>query len=51
MSAALARIESGTERMVDGEFAFTASDFRKIAAMLHGDAGIALPESKATLVY
>ena len=51
MTAALARIESGTERMVDGEFAFTASDFRKIAAMLHGDAGIALPESKATLVY
>ena len=51
MSAALARVESGPERMVDGEFAFTAADFRRIAAMLHGDAGIALPESKATLVY
>ena len=38
-------------RLVDGEFLFTHDDFRKIAAMLHSDAGIALPESKATLVY
>ncbi len=38
-------------RMVEGEFAMTETDFRKIAAMLHGDAGIALPEAKATLVY
>jgi chemotaxis protein methyltransferase CheR len=37
--------------MVDGEFVFTEGDFRKIAAMVHGDAGIALPETKATLVY
>jgi chemotaxis protein methyltransferase CheR len=37
--------------MVDGEFAFTEGDFRKIAAMVHGDAGIALHETKATLVY
>jgi len=37
--------------MVEGEFAFTEGDFRKIAAMLHGDAGIALPDDKATLVY
>jgi chemotaxis protein methyltransferase CheR len=37
--------------MVDGEFAMTETDFRKIAAMLHGDAGIALLETKATLVY
>ena len=36
-------------RLVDGEFLFTHDDFRKIAAMLHSDAGIALPESKATL--
>jgi len=34
-----------------GEFVMTASDFRQIAAMLHADAGIHLPESKATLVY
>lgn len=37
--------------MVDGEFAFTEADFRRISAMVHGDAGISLPESKATLVY
>ena len=34
-----------------GEFVFTGEDFRQIAAMLHADAGIHLPESKATLVY
>ncbi len=33
------------------EFAFTGEDFRTIAAVLHGDAGIYLPDSKATLVY
>jgi chemotaxis protein methyltransferase CheR len=37
--------------IVDGEFPFTTDDFRKIAAMIHADAGIALTESKATLVY
>jgi chemotaxis protein methyltransferase CheR len=37
--------------LVDGEFHFTIEDFRAIASMLHGDAGIDLPESKATLVY
>ena len=35
----------------DSEFAFTLSDFRKIAALVHGQAGIVLPESKASLVY
>ena len=38
-------------QLVDGEFQFTADDFRTIAATLHAAAGIALPESKATLVY
>jgi len=42
---------SQTANVVEGEFAFTDADFRKISAMVHGDAGIALPESKATLVY
>ncbi len=37
--------------MVEGEFAFTEADFRKISAMVHGDAGISLPDAKATLVY
>jgi chemotaxis protein methyltransferase CheR len=39
------------EQLVDGEFLFTAEDFRTIAATLHSIAGIALPDSKATLVY
>lgn len=43
--------EKAEPTLVEGEFAFTDQDFRKIAAMLHGDAGIALPQSKATLVY
>lgn len=34
-----------------GEFLMTAADFRQIAAMLHADAGIHIPEAKATLVY
>jgi chemotaxis protein methyltransferase CheR len=52
MTALAVRTQQKAEApMVDGEFALTEGDFRKIAAMLHGDAGIALPESKATLVY
>jgi chemotaxis protein methyltransferase CheR len=43
--------ESRNEQLVDGEFTFTAEDFRLIAQTLHAAAGIALPESKATLVY
>lgn len=37
--------------IVPGEFLLTREDFRRIAAMLHEDAGIHLPEAKATLVY
>ncbi len=37
--------------VVEGEFAFTEVDFKKISAMVHGDAGISLPDAKATLVY
>jgi len=37
--------------VVEGEFAFTEADFKKIAAMVHGDAGIHLADAKATLVY
>lgn len=37
--------------LVDGEFAFTADDFARIAASLYDMAGIALPDSKTTLVY
>ncbi len=34
-----------------GEFLFTERDFRQIAAAIHADAGISLPDSKAALVY
>ena len=37
--------------LVEGEFAFTAEDFRHIAQVLHAHAGIALTEAKAALVY
>lgn len=37
--------------MVPGEFLLTSEDFQHIAQMLYADAGIYLPESKATLVY
>lgn len=43
--------EGRREQLVDGEFTFTAEDFRLIAQTLHAAAGIALPETKATLVY
>jgi hypothetical protein len=39
------------EALVDGEFAFTGADFKRIAALLYEQAGISLPDSKATLVY
>ncbi|MDB5454495.1 MAG: chemotaxis protein [Caulobacter sp.] len=39
------------EALVDGEFAFTTQDFKRIAALLYDQAGISLPETKATLVY
>jgi chemotaxis protein methyltransferase CheR len=38
-------------QLVEGEFHFTEEDFDRIAKMLHEDAGIHLPEAKATLVY
>ncbi len=37
--------------LAPGEFVLSREDFRQIAAMLHADAGIHLPESKAALVY
>ena len=40
-----------SDSIVEGEFVFRAEDFRRIAAMLHADAGIFLPEAKSTLVY
>jgi chemotaxis protein methyltransferase CheR len=42
---------TGRDTLVEGEFVFTAEDFRHIAHILHTHAGIALNESKAALVY
>jgi len=42
---------AGGDALVEGEFVFTAEDFRSIAQILHGHAGIALNEGKAALVY
>src|SRR5690606_19234968 len=43
---------AGRDRsLVEGEFLFTNEDFTSIARMLYDDAGIALSESKASLVY
>ena len=42
---------SRADSIVEGEFVFRTEDFRRIAAMLHADAGIFLPEAKSTLVY
>jgi chemotaxis protein methyltransferase CheR len=44
--------EARSESLVpDSEFVFTETDFRKIAALVHGDSGIVLAEGKASLVY
>jgi chemotaxis protein methyltransferase CheR len=45
------RSPTAAANMVEGEFAFTEADFKRISAMVHGDAGISLPDAKATLVY
>ena len=44
-------ISAGRESLVEGEFVFTAEDFRHIAQVLHSHAGIALNDGKAALVY
>jgi chemotaxis protein methyltransferase CheR len=51
MSSALARRRQSEPNLIEGEFAFTAHDFRLIADLLYEQAGITLSESKATLVY
>ncbi|MES1199517.1 MAG: protein-glutamate O-methyltransferase [Pseudomonadota bacterium] len=51
MNAALQTSRRHTPSMVEGEFPFTAQDFKRIAAFLHEQSGIFIPETKATLVY
>ena len=42
---------SRQESVVDGEYPFTAEDFRRIATLLYDTAGITLTDSKTALVY
>jgi chemotaxis protein methyltransferase CheR len=51
MSPAPARPGALAAAVADSEFAFTREDFRRLAGMLYDHAGIALADSKATLVY
>jgi chemotaxis protein methyltransferase CheR len=51
MTVAMTQQDRRGDRLVEGEFHFGAEDFRRIAAALHAASGIALPDSKATLVY
>jgi chemotaxis protein methyltransferase CheR len=51
MTVAVTPMRKADASIVGGEFPFTEQDFRKIASMLHADAGLSLPDSKATLVY
>jgi len=52
MSTASRPSSSGSSQaVVQGEFPFTNEDFRRIAGLLYETSGIALPDSKATLVY
>ncbi|MBS0412205.1 MAG: protein-glutamate O-methyltransferase, partial [Proteobacteria bacterium] len=50
MNQAVAR-KLDAPALVEGEFAFTAEDFARIAQLLYEQAGITLSESKSTLVY
>ncbi len=45
------RTRETQQEAVTGEFLLTTADFKRIAAMLHADAGIHLQDSKATMVY
>lgn len=51
--SAVAILQSGRpdECLIDTEFPLTRKDLSDIAAMIHSDAGIALNETKASLVY
>jgi chemotaxis protein methyltransferase CheR len=49
--SALARRGNDKATLVEGEFAFTATDFRRVAALLYDVSGIHLIEAKASLVY
>lgn len=47
----LEKIRASAVDVHSGEFAFSAAEFREIATLVKSEAGIDLPEAKATLVY
>jgi len=51
MTSAVRSVQERRRPLVEGEFLFTNDDFTAISRMLYDDAGIALSESKASLVY
>ena len=51
MSALARKLAPQQASLVEGEFAFTAQDFERIATALYERAGIHLTEAKAALVY
>jgi chemotaxis protein methyltransferase CheR len=51
MSALRKPTSEADRQLVEGEFLFTLGDFQRIADLLYQQAGITLPEGKATLVY
>ncbi|RUO98741.1 protein-glutamate O-methyltransferase CheR [Hyphomicrobium sp.] len=51
MTSAADSSASASGALLTGEFAFTDANFREIARIAKAEAGIDLPQSKATLVY
>jgi chemotaxis protein methyltransferase CheR len=51
MNKSFQKVDLRGQAIVPGEFLLTQEDFRQIAEILHADAGINLPDTKATLVY
>ena len=51
MTPTVSPVRTRQGSIVEGEFLLTADDFARLAEMLLADAGIALAQSKATLLY
>ena len=51
MTAPALRRSPDRESLVEGEYSFTSEDFQRISALIYEQAGLALTESKASLVY
>ncbi|MCA6285497.1 protein-glutamate O-methyltransferase [Phenylobacterium sp.] len=51
MNEPVLRRAADPDSLVEGEYSFTGDDFRRISALIYEQAGIALTEAKASLVY